>query len=144
MDGVTDVIDAVHAWAQGQFAADFKTIRKGMSTAELGRWRKTLPLLAVKVDGVEDELLGLGQDGMRRLTVDVTWDVIDTAEYECVRLCDLVRAGLRADPSWGTSVDTAGVRLAEFWVEPFDFSNADEPLPFLVRRIVVPGLKFGV
>lgn len=144
MDTVTGMWDSIHVWASGEFAGEFTSVQKGMSTAELGRWRKTLPLLAVKVDGVEDDLLGLGQDGMRRLTVDVTWDVIDTAEYECVRLCDLVRAGLRADPSWGTSVDTAGVRLAEFWLEPFDFSNADEPLPFLVRRISVPGLKFGV
>lgn len=144
MKTVTDVIDDVHDWAAAQFAADFATVQKGMSTAELGRWRTTLPMLALKPLRAHTDLLGLGATGMRRLTVVLAFDVIATSESDCWRLGDVVETALRGDPDWGQSVDTGDGTVQFGWVEPFDFSNADEPLPFLVWRVETSGLTFGV
>lgn len=143
MNGVGDVIDAVHTWAAGEFAADFATVAKGVSTAELGRWRKTLPMLAVKPLRARTELVGVGSDGMRLLAVTVAFDVIDTTEGECWRLGDVVEAALRNDPDWGESVSTGDGTVVMDWVEAFDFATADDPLPFLVWRIETAGLTYG-
>lgn len=146
MNGEHEILDDLHAWCEGQLFADFQTVAKGMSVQELGRWRQTLPMLAVKIDSVTDSFVGLpmGGSGMRRLTVAVVFDVIDTTEYECLRLGAAVREALRADPDWGLSVDTSSVDIDCDWDEPFDRSNADDPLPFLVWRIRARGLTFGV
>lgn len=142
---VTDVIDGVHAWALGEFAAEFKRIVKGVDVAELGRWRQTLPMLAVRDVAAVDELvtLAVGGQGMRRLTVDVAFDVMDTSEVEVRRLRDVVYEALRDDPSWGGSVDAGDVRLRLEWAEVLDVEAGQDPLPFLVGRVAASGLTFG-